>query len=163
MNARPRSSLRARLLLLALVPLLGLLAATAIVVLRMQNDVLECLTVEQLTTLSVDLADVASSLADERDASVLRASGAEFGPPVDASREAVDAASVDWAVSRDVSSSATKSAKGSTVSHTRSSAPSISVSRRSRIASWMLPCSVSIRSVNSSMALRRWRGRTVAP
>ncbi|MFW5743116.1 MAG: methyl-accepting chemotaxis protein [Spirochaetota bacterium] len=92
MNARSQTSLRARLLLLALVPLVGLLAATAIVVLRLQNDFVECLTVEQLTTLSVDLAEVASSLADERDASVLRASGAAFGRPVDASREAVDAA-----------------------------------------------------------------------
>ncbi|MFW5826083.1 MAG: methyl-accepting chemotaxis protein [bacterium] len=90
MNARRQSSLGARLLLLALVPLVGLLAATAIVVLRLQTDVVECRAVEELTTLSVDLADVADTLADERDASVLGAIAVQADAGAEDARRAVD-------------------------------------------------------------------------
>lgn len=92
MNARRQSSLRARLLLLALVPLVGLLASTSVVVLRMHNDVVECRAVEELTTLSVALADVASVLADERDLLVLRAIGVDTGASADAALAEVDEA-----------------------------------------------------------------------
>lgn len=91
---RPGSgiSLRARLLILALVPLIGLVAPTAILVLQLQRDVVECSTVEDLTAISVALTGLADAVRSERDASLARIAGIAIGSPLPATRDAVNEA-----------------------------------------------------------------------
>lgn len=106
MATRRRMTLRARLLLVALVPLFGMLVPTTILVSERQIDVVECRLVEDLSLLSVNLAELAAALRAERDASVTLILGTEGSVPggalvgdLDEQRAAVDAAITKLALS----------------------------------------------------------------
>ena len=56
--------------MLALVPLVGLLVPTTLLVYRFERDVIECRAVEEATRRSIALTALAATLRDERDATV---------------------------------------------------------------------------------------------
>ncbi len=85
-------SFRARLLLLALVPLAALLVPTMILVGHLQRDVAECRAVEELTGISVLLADLSAAAREERDATIATAAGFRTGLSPEEARSRVDEA-----------------------------------------------------------------------
>lgn len=85
-------SLRSRLLLVALIPLVGMLVPTTVLVYERQIDVVECRIVEELSRLSGELATLAAALRSERDASaaaLLLGSG-RYASVLQESRRGVD-------------------------------------------------------------------------
>ena len=93
MSRERRMSLRSRLLLIALIPLVGMIVPTSILVYERQIDVVECLIVEELSLLSGELAVLAAALRSERDASaVAQALGTPGASGLETARAEVDAA-----------------------------------------------------------------------
>ncbi|MFW5688400.1 MAG: methyl-accepting chemotaxis protein, partial [Spirochaetota bacterium] len=91
-KAQRRRSLRARLVLLALVPLVGLLIPTTVLIAGLERDVVECRVVEDLTGISARLAGMASALRAERDVTVGSIVGLQADVGLPAARSAVDEA-----------------------------------------------------------------------
>ena len=60
------ASLRLRLIILALIPLLAMLVPTSVIVVQLQNDAVECRVVEDLTLISSVLVDLARQIRDAR-------------------------------------------------------------------------------------------------
>ncbi len=85
-------SFRVRLLMLALVPLAALLAPTMILVGQLQRDVVECRAVEELTEMSVLLADLSAAAREERDATIAMIAGFDAGIVLEEARSRVDEA-----------------------------------------------------------------------
>lgn len=92
MNAHPQTSVRARLALLGLVPLIGFLIPTTILVVQQQRDVVEYRSADDLTRLSAELANLAAAVTEERDASFARTAGLVIGTNLAESRGRVDRA-----------------------------------------------------------------------
>ncbi|MFW6292930.1 MAG: methyl-accepting chemotaxis protein [Spirochaetota bacterium] len=95
MNTRREVSLRAGLVLLALVPLVGLLVPTTLLVHRLERDVIECRAVEEATRRSIALTGLAAGLRDERDATVAESTGITLGAELADARRRVDRALAD--------------------------------------------------------------------
>lgn len=84
MRPQRRTTLTVRLSLLALVPLIGLTIPTALVVARLQRDVVECTAVERLTRLSARLSQLVRAASRERDAAAASIIGIDLHGSTDA-------------------------------------------------------------------------------
>jgi len=104
MNTRRDVSLRAGLVLLALVPLFGLLVPTSILLFRFERDVVECRAVVDATQRSIVLTRLAADLRDERDATVAEALGLRFGTDLADARRRVDRTLAETGVDPSLSS-----------------------------------------------------------
>ncbi len=90
MNTRRELSLRAGLILLAAVPLVGMLVPTTLLVYRFERDLIECRAVEEATRRSIALTGLAADLRDERDATVSEFLDLTLGVNLSGARREVD-------------------------------------------------------------------------